>query len=244
MNNVGRRALRIFLLIAINVAVFAALFTVFEIAMHIIWPQENPFLGPPFVKSKVRIASPIYGHTLAPNYEGYEMWGTTSRLVTNSLGFKDAVVRNVPLRSDRKRVLFLGDSLTEGAGAPYEDTFVGRFAAAFPQLDVLNAAVSSYAPSIYYAKAKYFMEMGLQVDEIIIYIDISDIQDEAIFYRFDKDDHVKEANFDENCRSPEMIFFLSDPPKWGYWSYTIDFVYKWRILKALKSNSGARKIPI
>jgi len=44
----------------------------------------------------------------------------------------------VPLRSDRKRVLFMGDSFTEALGVAYEESFVGRFAAAFPQLDVLN----------------------------------------------------------------------------------------------------------
>ena len=44
----------------------------------------------------------------------------------------------VPLRSDRKRVLFMGDSFTEALGVAYEESFVGRFAAAFPLLDVLN----------------------------------------------------------------------------------------------------------
>ena len=59
----------------------------------------------------------------------------------------------VPLRSDRKRVLFMGNSFTEALGVAYEESFVGRFAAAFPQLDVLNGGVSGYAPSVYYAKA-------------------------------------------------------------------------------------------
>jgi hypothetical protein len=232
MNSFPRRVLGFFFLIAANLAVFAALFVVFEVGMHIIWPEENPFLSPPVVESKVRIASPIYGHTLAPNYKGYERWGAETELVTNSLGFKDATRRNVPLGSDRKRVLFLGDSFTEALGVSYEDSFVGRFAADFPQLDVLNAGVASYAPSVYYTKAKYLLEMGLQIDEIIVYTDLSDIQDEAIFYRFDQDGHVKEANFDENCRSPEIIFF-SELPKWGYWSYTIDFLYKRWIVSTL-----------
>jgi hypothetical protein len=71
MNNLARRAVGIAALVAANVAIFAGLFLLFEIGLHMIWPDENPFLGPPFAKSKVRIASPIYGHTLAPNYEGY-----------------------------------------------------------------------------------------------------------------------------------------------------------------------------
>jgi hypothetical protein len=46
-----------------------------------------------------------------------------------------------------------GHSFTEALGVAYEESFVGRFAAAFPQLDVLNGGVSGYAPSVYYAKA-------------------------------------------------------------------------------------------
>jgi hypothetical protein len=232
-----RRIKSIFYVVAINVAVFVVLFLVFELAVHAIWPEENPWLAPPFAKSKVRIANPIYGHTLAPNYSGEEVWGNSTKLITNSLGFKDSETRNVPLHSDRKRVLFLGDSFTEGLGTPYEQTFVGRFASGFPQVDVLNAAVSSYSPSIYYAKTKYLLDMGLQIDEIFVYIDISDVQDEAIFYRFDKDDHVEEGNFDENCRSPELIF--TPPQKWGYWSYTLDFFYKRYLLSKITSQVGS-----
>jgi hypothetical protein len=113
--------------------------------------------------------------------------GHHDQIFTNSLGFKDARVREVPLRSDRKRVLFMGDSFTEALGVAYEESFVGRFAAAFPQLEVLNGGVSGYAPSVYYAKTKYLIEMGLQTDEVIVYIDISDIQEEATTYRTGKD---------------------------------------------------------
>ena len=168
-----RRAKGIVYLTAINVTVFAVLFVLFELAMRVIWP-ENPLLGPPFAKSKFRVANPVYGHTLAPNFSGEDVWGfITTKIFTNSLGFKDARVREVPLRSDRKRVLFMGDLFTEALGVAYEESFVGRFATAFPQLDVLNAGVSGYAPSVYYAKTKYLIEMGLQTDEVIVYIDIS-----------------------------------------------------------------------
>jgi hypothetical protein len=69
------------------------LFVLFELAVHIIWPEQNPWLGPPFIKSKVRIANPVYGHTLAPDFDGEEVWGQgKSHIITNSLGFKDARV--------------------------------------------------------------------------------------------------------------------------------------------------------
>jgi hypothetical protein len=35
-------------------------------------------------------------------------------------GFKDSGVRDVPLTTDKHRILFMGDSFTEGIGVPYE----------------------------------------------------------------------------------------------------------------------------
>jgi hypothetical protein len=236
------RALAWVCLCAVNIAVFAALFLALELALHAIWPRQNPWLAPPFEKSAVRIAHPVYGHMLAPNHVGEEDWGSKVDVVTNSLGFRDASPRNVALQSDRKRVLFLGDSFTEGLGTPYDQTFVGRFAAAFPDIDVLNAAVSSYAPSIYYAKTKYLIEMGLQIDEIIVYIDISDIQDEAIFYRFDAADHVREGYFDPACSSPELLFWST--PWWARWSYILEFFYTRSLLRGMTRAAPASADPL
>jgi hypothetical protein len=224
----------VFSLIAVNIAVFLALFVLFELAVHIIWPDQNPWLGPPFTKSKVRIANPVYGHTLAADFDGEEVWGSAkSHITTNSLGFKDARVREVPLRSSGKRILFLGDSFTEGIGLPYEQTFVGRFAAAFPQLDVLNAAAASYAPTVYFAKAKYLIEAGLQADEVIVYIDISDMQDEAITYRTDKNGNVEEGDFDDKCPTAPQIIRIKSP-WWARFSYTLDFLHKRNVLMNYK----------
>jgi hypothetical protein len=148
-------------LAAVNAAVFTLLFVTLEMALHFAFPEQNPLLCPPFVRSKVRVVEPHYSHTLAANFDGEDWWGGKRyRVRTNSLGFKDSKIRDVPLRVDRKRVLFIGDSFTEGIGLPYEETFVGRFAAAFPQIDVLNAAVSSYAPSVYYTKIKHRLDLG------------------------------------------------------------------------------------
>ena len=182
--------------VGVNIAVFTTQFVLSELAVHLIWPRQNPWLRPPFEKRALRVADPVYGH---------------------------------------KRVLFLGDSFTEGLGIPYEQTFVGRFAAAFPQLDVLNAVVSSYAPSVYYAKTKYFIGRGLQIDEIVVYIDVSDVQDEAIFYRFDESDHVQEGNFDERCRSPELLF--RSAPWCARWSYTLELFYTRYFLRTISQES-------
>jgi len=172
-------------IVLINLGILIGLYLSGEIALHIVSPNSNPFLG----INVLRIRDPVYHHTLKPKYDGFDLWGPHRfRILSNSLGFRDASTRDVPLVADRKRVVFIGDSFTEGIGLPYEETFVGRFARAFPELDVLNAAVSSYSPSIYYEKLKHFLDLGLRFDEAVVYIDISDIRDEARFYFYDEHD--------------------------------------------------------
>src|SRR5690349_21536919 len=103
------KAKSILYLIGINFAVFVTLFVLFESILHIGWGEQNPLLKPPFVSSKFRIAHPVYGHTFLPNSRWEDRWGVfRNEVITNSLGFKDATMREVPMRSDGNRVLFLG----------------------------------------------------------------------------------------------------------------------------------------
>src|SRR5262249_26028831 len=107
-------------------------------------------------------------------------------LRTNSLGFRDAKVREVPLRSETRRVLLIGDSYTEGVGLAFEDTFPGLlFEAgqhATPRTEFLNAGVISYSPVIYYKKVKFLLDHGLVFDEVVVLPDYGDVQDEAAYY--------------------------------------------------------------
>jgi len=92
-----------------------------------------------------RQLSPICHHELKPNAAAWASWGPYRyRIYTNSLGFKDAAVREVPLASDAWRVVLMGDSFTEGLGYAYEDTFAGILHARLAPrgIDVLNAGVS------------------------------------------------------------------------------------------------------
>jgi lysophospholipase L1-like esterase len=133
---------------------------------------------------KLRIRSEVYHHGLRPLASlDAEEWGPgVYPYRTNSLGFRDKQTRSVPLTSEKHRLLFMGDSFTEGVGVPYEKTFVGILDAALAKegLEVLNAAVSLYSPTIYYRKTRTLLEdVGLRFDEMVVFIDISDIQDEA-----------------------------------------------------------------
>ena len=141
-------------------------------------------------EKEYRIPSNYYHHDLKPNVSiPKTSWGNIIYPIdTNSLGFKDKRPREVSLHSDRYRILFIGDSFTEGVGIAYDNTFVGIIDNALQKknIEVLNAAACTYSPSIYYAKVKYLIDVvGLKFDELVVFIDISDIRDEAFFYRLD-----------------------------------------------------------
>jgi hypothetical protein len=126
----------------------------------------------------LRVKHPIYHHTLAPNYRGFSHWGGDRyRVCTNNDGLKSHC--NHIINDKEYDIAFLGDSFTEGIGLPYEKTFVGLIAEKLTDKKIANLGVSSYSPTIYYLKLKEFLEKGYKFKELVVYVDISDIQDEA-----------------------------------------------------------------
>lgn len=169
-----------------------------------------------------RIANPVYDHGLAAGFDGHDVWGEVRhRLVTNSLGFKDASTRTVPLKPASRRVLLIGDSFAEGIGMSYEDSFAGLLQRAGQQrndrIEFLNAGVASYSPVIYYKKIKYLLDLGLQFDEVVVLSDTSDVTDEANSY-FCIDDDPKyrahctpaEGSMQPAAAAPKKGNFLID----------------------------------
>jgi lysophospholipase L1-like esterase len=147
----------------------------------------------PFLAERIpNIKNTHYHHDFDANYCGTLTWGTKSYIIhTNSLGFKDKSNRTVKLNNNKYRILFIGDSFAEGVGFPYDETFVGLIDQQLNNLDyeVLNAGVSSYSPKLYYFKIKYLIEkVGLKFDELYVYFDISDVQDEIEYESFQPSD--------------------------------------------------------
>jgi hypothetical protein len=153
-----------------------------------------------------RVYDPIYDHGFAPKFDGYDVWGEARyRLITDSLGFKDASTRDVPLKSDARRILIIGDSFAEAIGMPYERSFAGLLNAAGQsrqeKVEFLDAGVASYSPSIYYNKIKYLLGRGLKFDEVVLLSDSSDVEDEATSY-FCIDDDPK---YHQYCTTPPGV---------------------------------------
>jgi hypothetical protein len=129
-----------------------------------------------------------YHHDLKPNLSQWTAYGPLRyHIVTNELGFKDSVRRKVPATSKQKRIVVIGDSFTEGVGYPYEQTFAGLLSAELAKegVEVLNAGVQSYSPKLSYLKLRHLLEhQVLHFDELWVFIDISDIQDEVKYDSF------------------------------------------------------------
>jgi hypothetical protein len=140
----------------------------------------------------LRVRSDVFHHGFQPLARVQDDWGgrlTDYRI--NSLGLRDASAREVPLRGDRRRLLFIGDSFTEGIGIAYDRTFVGRVARALEPrgIDVLNAGCASYSPIIEYRKVRWLLDQGFRFDDLAVFIDVGDIQDE-VTYLLDADGNV------------------------------------------------------
>jgi len=141
----------------------------------------------PFDYNSFRCPDPYFHHGLIPNQATKNKWGDKEfEIFTNVLGFKDHSCRIIPLQSNKKRIVFIGDSFTESVGMNWEDSFVGILAKEIPDIELLNAGVVSYSPKLHYLKIKYLIEnVSLQFDEVYVLVDNSDILDELTYRNFE-----------------------------------------------------------
>src|SRR5713226_5633048 len=134
---------------------------------------SNSSLRFKLIPDSFRIPDARIHHTLEKNVSaGLAIWGEAHyAFSTNSFGFRDSAVRVVKVASEKPiRVLFLGDSFTEGVGLPWEKTFVGIFQSHFPDVEVLNAGVLGYSPSIYLRQVERLLSNGFLTTHVIIYV--------------------------------------------------------------------------
>src|SRR5690349_22088487 len=181
-----RKKLALFILL-VSTALSAAGFIVLDYAYSSVVLRRSAQkmrLGPRIsaraaARGNCRVRDSVLDHAFRPNCATIESWGAeTYELLTNSLALRDETIREVPRVDSRPRLLMLGDSFTEGKSA-WADSFVGRIARRFPQYDIVNGGVTSYSPSNYLNEALRLLATGLEFDEVIVFIDISDVQDEA-----------------------------------------------------------------
>jgi len=141
---------------------------------------------------KVDSPNPAIGHHHRPNAEAILM-GVSVR--TNSHGFRDDEV--AVERDDRRRIVFLGDSLTLGWGVEKNETFEhrleGRLNAMRPT-EIINLGVGNYNTT---QEVNLLIEKGLklQPDQVVLFYFINDAEPVPQRSRFPGLGHYRTATF-------------------------------------------------
>jgi len=136
-------------------------------------------------------------HDLAPNQNSMRPWGKILYpFRTDRYGFRAGTC--APGEGDKSKpaIFVVGDSFTEGLGVPYEESFAGLMAceAAREGKAVWNLGVMSFSPVIYHRKIRAAAEkLGIKPTKIYVFLDLSDITDDAIVYRVGEDGTIRAA---------------------------------------------------
>lgn len=180
----GRRAVAI---VQLNIAIVAVAASAVSVEF-ILRAGETLASEVLIAKAKLRRIHPTLHHALNPNVESFSKWGDAIiSYSTNSLGFRDRVVRHIAKAPSRgRRVLILGDSFSESLGVKFEDAFPFQLQELLQhegtETEVLNAGVVSYSPRFEYRQLREFLERGYETDLVVLMLDISDVNDEGKQY--------------------------------------------------------------
>ena len=150
---------------------------------------------------------PVFHHTIKKNYKTFTAgWGNRKfTFCSDNFGFRNKC--DVINKSKMFDIGIIGDSQTEGIGVNFEDTFTHLISKQIPNKNIINLAVASYSPAIYYSKIKHLLDNGFNFDEIIVFLDLSDLHDDTVRYKLEGDKIIsKDTNFAvENYSSGEKI---------------------------------------
>src|SRR5581483_5439665 len=140
------------------------------------------------------IDSPIYDHDLIANKNTERAWG---RIVyswkTDRYGFRTGACAGSDADKGKPAVFVIGDSFVEAMGSTFEKSFPGLIAcdAAKQGKAAWNLGVASYSPAIYHLKLKAAADkLGLTPKSIYLFLDLSDIDDDANVYQVRADGTV------------------------------------------------------
>src|SRR3981189_706664 len=140
-----------------------------------------------------------YDHDLAPNAKSQRVWGNiVYSWQTDRYGFRIGACAPGETEKDRPAIFVIGDSFVEAIGSSYEKSFVGLMAcdAAKQGKAVWNLGVASYSPVIYHRKIRAAAQrLGIKPAEIYVFLDLSDIGDDANIYRVGEDGVVRSTSF-------------------------------------------------
>ena len=101
----------------------------------------------------------------------------TTNLFTDKFGLRTGKFTQKVTRN--KNILIFGDSMTFGVGLEYENTYAGIIDKKMINYNVYNFGVGSYAPSVHLYKLKEAIKNNILPNKILLFLDLSDVRDEA-----------------------------------------------------------------
>ena len=166
-----------------------------------------------------RIDHDVYHHGLKANVKmenvkGFEGYYT---FCTDNHGFRYKC--DTKSRGKDFDYAFMGDSFTEGSSVSYNDSFVGIFDKTTNK-KVANLGVVSYAPKIYLSKLNYLLEKGYTFNHVIIPIDISDLYDDNVSYRLNKN-YIVTDNYERGEKLKLRRFLRKNFPFTNFYMFVI-----------------------
>lgn len=139
-----------------------------------------------------------YHHDLRPNENTTRVWGSTLYTWrTDRYGFRTGTCAPGEAEKELPAIFVIGDSFTEALGSSYEQSFAGLLACdgARQRKAVWNLGVASYSPIIYHRKVRAAAErLGLKPAEVLVFLDLSDIDDDANVYHTGRNGDIEFVN--------------------------------------------------
>ena len=118
-----------------------------------------------------------------------------SNIYTDEMGLR---VGKAKIKKDKNKnnIFIFGDSFTYGVGLNYEDTYVGLLEKNLKEnYNVYNFAVGSYSPSVHTYKLKETLNKNLTPNKVIIFLDLTDVFDEASRWNYDSENNQIKLNY-------------------------------------------------
>ncbi len=148
------------------------------------------------VNTDIGLKDEIYDHKFKPSLNTLAAWGPIRfNFCTDKNGFRSNC-KNQFLDDKSYDIAFIGDSFTEPVGIEYEHSFIGIIDNNLENKKVVNLAAPSYSTSIYYAKINNLIKREFKFKEVVVFLDISDLIDDALCYQLKNDKVIRRSSFD------------------------------------------------
>ena len=161
---------------------------VFDLIVNLILPESiKKQIG---TSRNYSLKSIKFHHSTAPEINVNELWGNKKyKIKTNELAMRISEKEDFKIDRKKKYIGFIGDSFVYGSGIDYKDHFISKLKN--KNFNYLNLGYVSYSPSIYFKRLNHLIKNEkILFEKIFLFIDHSDIQDEAQFYREDVNGNI------------------------------------------------------